>query len=788
MKVSLNWLKEFVDVPVDADTLAEKLSLIGLEVAAVERVHPGFEGVVVTEVKSVAAHPDADKLRVCEVDAGNKLLQIVCGAANVTVGMKAPLMQVGGRLPDGSSIKKSKLRGVESHGMLCSTVELGLAEEAAGLWALPPDAPVGQPLDEYLQLDDTVIEIELTPNRGDCLSLLGVAREVAALFDRPLNIPIPAATPAAHKTAQVVELASPLDCPRFLGCVIRGVDPGAPSPLWLQERLRRTGIRPISAAVDVTQYVMLEYGQPLHAYDLGKLTGTITPRRARAGEKLTLLDGQEVMLDEDFLVIADDRQALGLAGIMGGIDSAVNESTTDVYLECAWFNPAVISGRGRRLGLQTDASYRFERGVDWQGQQRAITRAIQLLTDIAGGEAGAIAEAVSETHLPAAGAVELRRTRLHTLLGFEIADVEVAAILGRLGMTVNTTDAGWSVVPPSHRFDITIEPDLIEEVIRIHGYDRIKTRHYPLPQVMKCEPEQPAGLGRAREVFIQRGYFEAITYSFGALELQQALCGSAGPALANPITSDMTHMRRSLWPGLLQAASYNRNRQQERVRLFETGLRFITQDNEIQQESVISGVAVGPLYPAQWGVDSRPLDFADLRNDVEALLALSGVDWHLQPTGHPALHPGQSAEILIDNQSIGLLGALHPRHQALFDLNKPAWLFEIQLNAICREKVPGFKDISRYPSVRRDLALLLPESTPAQAVLDCIGENASEVLYKLELFDVYQGEGIDSGKKSIAVGLTFQESSSTLTDTKVDALVDGVLRALNQRLSAELRE
>lgn len=788
MKISLNWLKEFVDIPVDAATLADRLSLIGLEVTAVENVHPGFEGVVVAEVESVTAHPQADKLRVCQVNAGDDSLQIVCGAANVTAGMKAPLIQIGGRLPDGSRINKSRLRGVESQGMLCSAVELGLAEEAQGLWSLPATATPGQPLDELLALDDTIIEIELTPNRGDCLSVLGVAREIAALLDETMRDPEVAASAVSHQQTLPVTLTAPADCPRFIGRVIRGVDPQVESPLWLRERLRRVGIRPISPVVDITQYVMLEYGQPLHAYDLSRLRGTIMPRRAREDEALTLLDGREVTLDEDFLVIADDDRALGLAGMMGGADSAVSDATTDVYLECAWFTPAVISGRGRRLGIQTDASYRFERGVDPRGQHRAMQRATELLIGIAGGEPGPLAEAISEAHLPTAAAVQLRRSRLESLLGISIADADVQAILERLGMTVSATADGWSVVPPDYRFDIAIEPDLVEEVIRIYGYDKIEARHYPLPQIMKTEPEQPLNLSRPREVLVQRGYHEAITYSFGDGQLQARLFGSTGLALANPITSEMTHMRLSLWPGLLQALSHNLKRQQERVRLFETGLRFTLQDDEIQQDSVIAGVAYGALYPLQWGLPATFVDFADLRNDVEALLTLGGGAWQFQPTSHPALHPGQSAEILVDNQVVGLVGALHPGHQAAFDLVKPAWLFEIDLDAICRENVPKFHELSHFPSVRRDLALVVPKPVPAQAILDCIGANVSGMLNKLELFDVYEGEGIDSGKKSLAVGLTFQKSSSTLTDEEVDVFVKQVLSALNQAFGAELRQ
>lgn len=789
MKVSLNWLKEFVDIPADADTLAEKLSLIGLEVAAVESVHPGFEGVVVAEVESVMPHPDADKLRVCQVNAGGReRLQIVCGAANVGEGMKAALVQVGGKLPDGTQIKQGKLRGVTSSGMLCSAVELGLAEEAEGLMQLPADAKPGQPLEQLLGLDDMIIEIELTPNRGDCLSVLGVAREVAALFNLPLKTPEVSPVKPASKTTLPLRVEAPADCARFLGRVIRGVNGSAQSPLWLQERLRRSGIRPISAAVDVTQYVMLEYGQPMHAYDLQRIQGGINARRATDAETLTLLDGREVTVDEGFLVIADDNRALGLAGIMGGADSAVDAGTTNIYLECAWFAPAVISGRGRRLGIQTDASYRFERGVDPTGQHRAMERATALLQEIAGGEPGPVDEVASESDLPGSHEVLLRRRRLQDLLGIEIPAAEVSAILHRLGMAVTDHPDGWLVTPPAYRFDIAIEPDLVEEVIRIYGYDRIKPENYPIPMAMKPEPEQPANLSRLREVLVQRGYYEAITYSFCDAGLQERLCGDRGLALANPITSDMTHMRLSLWPGLLQTLVYNLNRQQERVRLFETGLRFSLQDTEIQQENVVAGVASGSLYPQQWGLKPKPLDFADLMNDLEALLALGGCGWTVRRPSHPALHPGQSAEIMIENQIVGYAGALHPAHQQALDLARPVWLFELLIEPIIAEHVPKYRELSRYPSVRRDLAIVIDEDIPAREVLECIGANVSDVLNKLELFDVYQGEGIDSGKKSLAIGLTFQKSSSTLTDTEVDAFIDRAVSALENTFRAELRE
>lgn len=792
MKISVNWLKEFVDVSVDAQKLADRLSLAGLEVAAVESAHPGFEGVVVTEVLEVEPHPDADKLSVCRVEAGQaKPLQIVCGASNVRAGMKAPLVMAGGRLPDGTEVKKTKLRGVESHGMLCSASELGLSEDAAGLLELPADAETGRELAKLLQLDDVIIDIELTPNRGDCLSVLGVAREVGAILDQDLHLPGVTPVAAIHDDRFPVELRTPEACARFTGRIVRNINPQAMTPLWMQERLRRAGIRPISPAVDVTQYVMLEYGQPLHAYDLNKLEGGIVVRYGEPGEKLLLLDGDTVDLTDDMLIIADHARPLGLAGIMGGEDSAVGTKTTDVYLECAWFAPAAIQGRGRRLGLQTDASYRFERGVDPEGQVRALERATRLLLDIAGGEAGPLDETSSEENLPIHTPVALTRNRLDSLLGIDIPSEQVERSLTRLGMAVSTQPGGWSVQAPAFRFDIAIEPDLIEEVARVYGYEQIPARHFAMPQQMKPEPESPDTVVRIREALVQRGYQEVITYSFVDATLQQRLYGDRQDlALANPITAEMTDMRLGLWPGLIQALQYNLNRQQGRVRIFETGLRFVLQQNEIKQENVVAGLVYGPLYPAQWGLPAQLVEYPDVKNDVEALLGLGhgGQGTNFAVAEHPALNPGQTAEIIVNNQCVGIIGQLHPVHQAALELAQPAYLFELLIGAIKRDHVPKYQELSRFPSVRRDLAIVVPESVAAQAVLDCIGNAAADMLNKLELFDVYRGEGIDSGKKSLAVGLIFQRSSSTLTDGEVDAQVSTILDAIRLAFGAELRE
>jgi phenylalanyl-tRNA synthetase beta chain len=748
--------------------------------------------VVVAEVLEIEPHPDADKLRVCRVDAGQgEPLQIVCGAPNVHVGMKAPLIMIGGRLPDGTNVKKTKLRGVESGGMLCSARELGLAEEAAGLLALPADAVPGQSLAELLQLDDTIIDIELTPNRGDCLSVLGVAREAGAVQDLDVRLPDIAPVAAVHDQRLPVEVRVPEACARFTGRIIRNTDPQAVTPLWIQERLRRAGIRPISPAVDITQYVMLEFGQPLHAYDLHKINGGIVVRYAQPDESLLLLDGNTVKLTDDMLIIADHARPLGLAGIMGGEDSAVGAGTQDVYLECAWFAPQVIHGRGRRLGLQTDASYRFERGVDPDGQIRALERATRLLLDIVGGEPGPLDETAATECLPERLPVSLNRSRLHKLLGIEIPASQVESSLQRLGMQVGVEPEGWSVLPPGFRFDIAIEPDLIEEVARIYGYEKIPPRHYAMPQQMKPEPEAPDTLVRLREVLVQRGYQEVITYTFVDESMQRRLMGDEpGLALANPITAEMTQMRSSLWPGLIQTLQHNLNRQQGRVRIFETGLKFVPQGDEIKQENVVAGLVYGPLYPAQWGLAPEDAEYPDLKGDVEALLSLGAEAARLEfaPVEHAALNPGQSAEILLDNQRIGIIGQLHPAIRADLELPQPALLFELRIDAIKRDLVPKFRELSRFPSVRRDLALVVPEAVPARKILDCIGNLAADMLNKLELFDVYRGEGIDSGQKSLAVGLTFQKSSSTLTDCEVDALVSKILDAVREAFGAELRE
>lgn len=792
MKVSEQWLREWVDPPVGTKELAEQLTMAGLEVDSIEPAAGEFASVVIGEVLEVAPHPDADKLRVCRVEAGQgEALQIVCGAPNVHQGMRAPVALVGGRLPGGLKIKKAKLRGVESFGMLCSARELGLSEEHAGLMALPADAPVGTDIRDYLQLDDSIIEVDLTPNRGDCLGIAGIAREVALLNDCETTPPEIAPVVAAVDDTFPVTVAEPAACPRYLGRVIRAIDPEAVTPLWMQERLRRGGIRPLGPVIDVTNYVLLELGQPMHGFDLARLRDGIEVRLARPGERLVLLDGREVELAADSLVIADGSGPLALAGVMGGEASGVGEATRDLFLECAFFDPLHIAGRARAYGLQTDSSYRFERGVDPELQLRALDRATQLLLAICGGRPGPVIEVTSDAHLPRRPAIRLRSERIRRLLGFELKAAEVAGILEGLGCAVDAERENWSVIPPSHRFDLAIEADLIEELGRVHGYNRLPSRAPAGRLQMTPQREEQVTLNRLRLSLVERGYREAITYSFVDAELQRRLePGREAIPLANPISADLAVMRSSLWPGLLGALGHNLRRQQERVRLFESGLNFILEDNEIKQESYIAAVACGRPVPEQWGAANANLDFFDAKADLEALLRPGGCfdAFSFEAAQHPALHPGRSARILRDGQPVGWLGTLHPRHAEELELPADTQLFELEIAAVTAGRKATFEPISRYPAIRRDLALLVDEAVPADAVAERIRQAAGETLKELRLFDVYQGKGVETGRKSIALGLILQDSSRTLTDQDVQAVVDEVTTALQRDLGASLRE
>lgn len=791
MKFSEAWLREWVNPDVATNELADQLSMAGLEVDSVGGVAADFTAVVVGEVLSIEPHPDADKLRVCQVNvAADEALQIVCGAANVAANMRVPVAVVGAALPGGFKIKKAKLRGVASQGMICSESELGLAESSDGIMPLPPDAPVGEDFRAYLQLDDQAIDVDLTPDRGDCLSVAGIAREVGVINRCPVTPPAIEPAPAAIEDRFPVEIEAPEACPRYACRIIRGIDPRAETPLWMVERLRRSDIRSISPVVDVTNYVLLELGQPMHAFDLGRLDQGIRVRMAVAGEKLTLLDGAEIELKPDTLVIADATTPVALAGIMGGEATGVTDATQDILLESAYFASTAILGKARAYGLHTDSSHRFERGVDPELQVKAIERATALLLEIVGGESGPVVEAAFPERVGLRPQILLRSERIKRILGVEIGDDEVADILSRLDMQVEAVDEGWKVVAPSCRFDIAIEVDLIEEVGRIYGYSRIPTTHAPSTTPIYTRAETGFGLRQAKQVLVERDYQEAITYSFVGPEIQGLLSPQyEGIKLANPISAEMSVMRTSLWPGLVQAAQYNQARQQGRIRIFESGLRFISQDNEIKQENMLSGFVIGDAVPEQWGQDERPVDFFDVKADLEAILALTGCaeEFIFSPADCAALHPGQTARIERNGVHVGWLGMLHPELAQRLDITGNSYLFEICLDGELTGRLPAYAPLSRFPSIRRDIALVVDEGVEYAALRDCVRQAAPKILTDILVFDVYTGEKVDSGLKSLALGLILQESSHTLTDEEVEGVVGDVVRALEKQFNAHLR-
>jgi phenylalanyl-tRNA synthetase beta chain len=791
MKFSEQWLREWVNPAVSSADLVKTLNFLGLEVDAVTPAAPEFSGVVVAQVKSVSPHPDADRLRVCQVDAGSgELLQVVCGAANVEAGMKAPLAMLGAVLPGDLQIKKGKLRGVESYGMLCSETELGLAEKAEGLMVLADAAPVGTDLRQYLQLNDVLIEVDLTPNRGDCLSVKGIAREIALATATKWQERPPAAVKATTKTQFPVEIQAPQACPRYVGRVIEGINPAAKSPLWLVEKLRRSGLRSIHPVVDVTNYVMLELGQPMHAFDLDRLQQGIVVRLARDGETLQLLDGSEAKLHADTLVIADARGACALAGIMGGENSAVGVTTQRIFLESAFFAPAAIQGRARRYGKHTDSSHRFERGVAPDLQQHAIEKASALIIEIAGGKAGPVSEVADKNYLPKQPVIQLRRARLHKILGCELEDKRVESILTGLGAVVKAGTGGWQVTPPVFRFDLAIEVDLIEELARIYGYKNLP-RSVPAfrpTELQVSETDVPEAT--LTNVLIQQGYHEVVCYSFVDPKLQRLIePDREAIALANPISADMSEMRVSLLPGLLNSLIYNVNRQQKHVQIFEIGARFLKQGSTIQEEMIISGLRYGAANHEHWNSKNRTADFYDIKGDVEKLLQFSAVQLRFEPEPHPALHPGQTAAVYVDGVRIGWLGAIHPGILRALDLpGETAYIFELALAPLLRGRVPAYSAISKYPAIRRDLSLEIDQSVGWTRFEECVLKAAPEYLSEVRLFDVYAGKGVTPGRKSLAIGLILQEISRTLTDVEIESAISRILRTLNQDLGATLRE
>ena len=790
MKINEAWLRDWVSLNDSAEDIAERLTLAGLEVDGIERAGPSLANVCVARIVATKPHPDAERLRVCTVEDGSGQHQVVCGAPNAAPELLSAFARPGAMLPNGMSVEVTTIRGVESAGMLCSAAELGLGDDADGIMELQADAAIGDSIEQSLQLNDPVFDIGLTPNRGDCFSALGIARDLGVLTRQPIAEPDVPPVAATIETTVSIELDKPEACARYAGRVIEGIDPGAKTPLWMSERLRRAGVRVIHPVVDITNYVMLDLGQPMHAFDLERLNGGIIVRSARADESLLLLDGQEVSLDSDTLVIADHDDAVALAGVMGGENSSVSDNTTSIFLESAYFDAIKLAGVARRFRLHTDASMRFERGVDPTQQARAIERATSLILEICGGKPGPTTVAEATEHVPTRPAVEFRPQAVNALLGTDIDPNTMLDVLRALAMEVNNNGERWSVTPPAFRFDIEIEADLIEEVARIVGYDNIPTQlpqAEQLPSLINPAAERER---RGRNKLVDRGYSEAITYSFIAPELATTFrVDGAVTELANPISSEMTVMRPSLWPGLVQAVRHNRNRQHEDVRLFEFGMVFNDLAGEFAQIPALGGVRAGTMHLANWSESGRETDFFDLKQDVVEFLEIWGKgQCEIGPAQVPALHPGQSAEIRQGDALVGYLGRLHPAIQAQMDLSIPLYLFEIFPDQLNEPGPSQFTPFSKFPAVRRDLNVVVDDSVLAQDCIEAAKTAAGSILRDLQLFDVYRGQGIDSDKKSLTLGLIFQDVSSTLTEDEVDAAINRVLDALRQHVGGTLRE
>ncbi len=793
MKFSENWLRSWINPKMNIQQLSHQLTMAGLEVDAIESVALPLSKVVVGVVNSVTRHPDADKLNICEVLVGNKEpLQIVCGAKNVEVGMKVPTALVGAKLtlPSGDilKIKKAKLRGIVSMGMLCSATEIGLEKSSEGLMSLPGDAKIGQNISDYLDLEDNTIELGLTPNRSDCLSIAGVAREVAVLNQLSVNT-VTIDTPLATLSEQLaVSIYAPESCPRYVSRIIRNIDIQQDTPIWMQERLRRSDIRPISVVVDIVNYVMLELGQPMHAFDLDTLQGGIQVRYAKAGELLVLLNNQTITLTEEDLVIADDKNALALAGIMGGAASAVNDKTQHIVLESAYFVPEKMAGKARSYGLHTDSSHRFERGVSIDLQEQAIDRVTQLLVDIVGGDVGKSKLLEYQEYLPENKTLFLAKDKVQRYLGMILADQQIEDILTGLSMDVVEVANGWRVIPPVFRFDIKYDVDLIEEICRIYGYDNIPSQQPLTHMQMPTLSETVVPESYYQQMLLAMGYQEAISYSFVAPELMQKFMpDTKSIKLANPISEDMSVMRTSLLPGLFTAIQYNLNRQQNRIRLFETGLCFIPDENgKLLQEKKLSGMICGAISPEQWAVSSREVDFFDIKADVEALLGGKTVTFNTAT--HPALHPGQCAKIKAGDTLVGYVGALHPDLLQQFGIKNKILAFELSWATLVSKTIPVFQPLSKYPAIRRDIAIVVDNAIPVMDIMQQVQDTAGDVLQHIDLFDIYQGAGITEGEKSIALGLVLQKITETLTDEQVDSIIGNIIKVLQTEYNAILRE
>lgn len=791
MKISENWLRTWVNPAIDSDTLSDQLTMLGLEVDELAPVAKPFTGVVVGEVLTVEQHPDADRLRVTTVNIGSgEPLQIVCGAPNVRVGMKAPVATIGAVLPGDFKIKKGKLRGVESQGMLCGASEIDLEDKIDGLLDLPADAPVGVNIREYLKLDDNVIDISITPNRGDCFSIRGIAREIAVINQLQMNEHEIQSVDATITDEKKVVISTD-GAPRYLGRVVKNVNVKAATPEWMEQALARSGIRTHSILVDVTNYVLMELGQPMHAFDLSKIEGTVHVRQAKPQEKLQLLNDQEVELQEDIMVIADDQKALAIAGIMGGLASSVTDDTADIFLESAFFAPLAIAGRARRFGLHTDSSQRYERGVDFELPLIAMNRASQLIKELAGGEFGPITVAEKTDLLPKREAIELKQAQVDQLLGYQVAADFITDALTRLGCSVTVKAEGeWSVVPPSHRYDMAIYQDLIEEVARIDGYDNIQIS-LPSMDVQLAKYQDRFEIAQLRQTVVTLGYQEAISFSFADAKLEKQLNPQVNPLmLANPISNDLAAMRSTLLSSLIPCVQYNLNRQQSRVRFFELGLRFDYQNaasiQDLKQIPTLALIAVGSREPESWHAKPQPMDFFDFKGEVEEVLAAGRVKVEYVRSERAWLHPGQSAEILVDGKSIGYLGRLHPSLENELDLST-TWVAELDQAAVLQSYVSNFTELSRFPSVRRDIALLISDNINVRDIQQLIEKTGGELLDSTWLFDVYTGQGVEEGKRSLAFALLWQHPSRTLEDAEIKSGMDNIIQVLENTYQATLR-
>ena len=797
MIFSEEWLKEWIDPQMSVENLVDRLTMAGLEVDGVSPVAYSFNGIVVGEVLSVEPHSNADKLKVCKVSDGVENYQVVCGAPNVKAGIKVPFARKGAEIliPGDSKpfkIKAAKIRGEQSNGMLCSAEELGLEDKSEGLLELTERAKLGDDIRKVLSLEDKSIELDLTPNRGDCLGMRGLAREVGVLTRRDYQEPQFDHALIEHDTELPIEISAQSQCPRYLGRVIRGVNLNSTSPLWLREKLRRSGLRSIDPIVDVTNYILIELGQPMHAFDYSKLQGGIRVRMAEKDEKLTLLDGKEIVLNPEVLVISDHEKAVAMAGVMGGMETAVSRDTTDVFLECAFFSPLAIAGKARSYGMHTDASHRYERGVDYELQRNAMERATKILTSIVGGEAGPITEEIG--NLPEFPAVDLLFENVGSVLGIDIPVDEIRDILVRLGFTVtNETPQGLTVAVPTYRFDVSLEADLIEELVRIYGYENVPTTAGLFKQSLEPISEENVPLRRIRHSLVDLGYQEVITYSFVdpiKSDLISMVSDSEKIVLQNPISNEMSVMRNSLLPGLIDAFRYNANRHQERIRLFESGLVFKRRDGEIVQESWLAGLISGDRMPRSWANKSVGSDFFDIKGDVETLIGLSRLaDGYLfEKAEHTSMHPGQCARVVDRNENeVGHIGALSPRIAQDLGLDSRIFVFELKLEILQKGVIPIAESLSKFPEVSRDLAIVVASDIPADQILANVKENAGQFLINSRIFDVYQGDGVEKGEKSIALGLTWQHPSRTLSDEEINTIIYRCVKGLEEQFNANLR-